>query len=382
MIVVIGDILIDEYIYGTSTRLSPEAPVPVVKFLEKERKLGGAANVYNNIKSLTQDVELVDITNCEMFPFAKSDYPIKQRIYADGHYVTRVDYEEEMDNSDLYDYVKQNVKDCTVVLSDYNKGTLKNPQRIITALKENNCYIIVDPKQDLEVYSGADIIKPNKKEYEEYNTDIDANMVVTLGKEGYMIDGVVYPTIEQDVYDVTGAGDTFLAVMAYYIDRGNKLEHACRMANIAAGVSVRHKGVYVVQPEDLNLKTIVFTNGCFDILHRGHIELLKASKKLGGHLIVGLNTDDSVRRLKGKERPINNQYDRKMLLESLAFVDEVVLFDEDTPYNLIQKVKPDIITKGGDYSVEDVVGNDLADVIILPTIENFSTTDTIRRIRQ
>ena len=161
MIVVIGDILIDEYIYGTSTRLSPEAPVPVVKFLGKERKLGGAANVYNNIKSLTQDVELVDITNCEMFPFAKSDYPIKQRIYADGHYVTRVDYEEEMDNSDLYDYVKQNVKDCTVVLSDYNKGTLKNPQRIITALKENNCYIIVDPKQDLEVYSGAGIIKPN-----------------------------------------------------------------------------------------------------------------------------------------------------------------------------------------------------------------------------
>lgn len=374
MIVVIGDILIDEYIYGTSTRLSPEAPVPVVKFLEKERKLGGAANVYNNIKSLTQDVKLVDIT--------KSDYPIKQRIYADGHYVTRVDYEEEMDNSDLYDYVRQNVEDCTVVLSDYNKGTLKNPQRIIRALKENNCYIIVDPKQDLEVYSGADIIKPNKKEYEEYNTGIDANMVVTLGKEGYMIDGVVYPTIEQDVYDVTGAGDTFLAVMAYYIDRGNKLEHACRMANIAAGVSVQHKGVYVVQPEDLNLETVVFTNGCFDILHRGHIELLKASKRLGGHLIVGLNTDESVRRLKGKERPINNQYDRKMLLESLAFVDEVILFDEDTPYNLIQKVKPDIITKGGDYAVEDVVGNDLANVVILPTIENFSTTDTIRRIRQ
>ena len=374
MIVIIGDILIDEYIYGTSTRLSPEAPVPVVKFLEKERKLGGATNVYNNIKSLTQDVQLVDIT--------KSDYPIKQRIYADGHYVTRVDYEEEMDNSDLYDYVKQNVKDCTVVLSDYNKGTLKNPQRVITALKENNCYIIVDPKQDLEVYSGADIIKPNKKEYEEYNTDIDVDMVVTLGKEGYMINGVVYPTVEQDVCDVTGAGDTFLAVMAYYIDLGNKLEHACRMANIAAGVSVQHKGVYVIKPEDLNLETVVFTNGCFDILHRGHIELLKASKKLGGHLIVGLNTDESVRRLKGKERPINNQYDRKFLLESLAFVDEVILFDEDTPYNLIQKVKPDIITKGGDYAVEDVVGNDLADVVILPTIENFSTTDTIRRIRQ
>tara|TARA_B100001287_G_scaffold185192_1_gene156222 strand:- start:153 stop:1280 length:1128 start_codon:yes stop_codon:yes gene_type:complete len=372
MIVVIGDILIDEYIYGTSTRLSPEAPVPVVKFVDKERKHGGAANVYNNIRSLTQNVQLVDVTN--------SEYPVKQRIYADGHYVTRIDYEKEIDNSNLYDYVKQNVKDCTVVLSDYNKGTLKNPQRIITALKENNCYIIVDPKQDLKVYSGADIIKPNKKEYEEYDTGTDANMVVTLGKEGYMINGVVYPTTEQEVYDVTGAGDTFLAVMAYYIDRGNKLEHACKMANIAAGISVQHKGVYIVKPEDLNLETLVFTNGCFDILHRGHIELLKESRMLGGRLVVGLNSDESVRRLKGKGRPINNQTDRKFLLESLEFVDEVIIFDEDTPYELIKKMRPDIITKGGDYESWSVVGGDLAKVIIIPTVEGFSTTGMIERI--
>ena len=301
----------------------------------------------------------------------------------DRHYVTRVDREETINNSSLFDYVSKRVHNCTVVLSDYNKGTLQDPQRLIQILKNNGCYIIVDPKQHLDLYSGADIIKPNKQEYKEYDNGVDTNMIVTLGKDGYMINGTHYPTQTQDVYDVTGAGDTFLAVMSYFVDRGDSLEFACEMGNKGAGASVKHNGVYVVHWKDLDPRpSIVFTNGCFDIVHRGHIEMLKASKKLGEHLVVGVNTDASVKRLKGNTRPINNESDRKVVLESLDFVDEVILFDEDTPQQLIERIRPDIITKGGDYTVDTVVGNELAKVIIIPTVENLSTTNTLKRIME
>lgn len=392
MIVVIGDIIIDEYVYGTSTRLSPEAPVPVVKHQKTERKLGGAGNVYNNIKSLFQttslgypgDVTLIgyrnDTTDWPVELFC-THMPLKQRIYADKHYITRIDREQTIDNSTLFDYVKKRVHNCTVVISDYNKGTIQDPQRLIKILKDNHCYVIVDPKQHLDLYAGADVIKPNKQEYEEYNNGVDTNMVVTMGADGYMINDVHYPTQQQDVYDVTGAGDTFLAVMSYFLDMGESLEFACEMANKGAGVSVQHNGVYVIAWKDLDPRpTVVFTNGCFDLLHRGHVEMLKASKALGEHLVVGLNTDASVKRLKGDTRPINNETDRKVVLESLDFVDEVILFDEDTPQKLIERIRPDIITKGGDYTVDTVVGNELAKVVIIPTVENQSTTNTIKRI--
>ena len=384
MIVVIGDIIIDEYVYGTSTRLSPEAPVPVVKHEKTERRLGGAGNVYNNIKSLTDDVTLIgyrnDTTDWPVELFC-THMPLKQRIYADKHYVTRIDREQTIDNSTLFDYVKKRVHDCTVVISDYNKGTIQDPQRLIKILKDNGCYVIVDPKQHLDLYAGADVIKPNKQEYEEYNNGVDTDMVVTLGADGYMINGTHYPTQQQDVYDVTGAGDTFLAVMSYFLDFGESLEFACEMANKGAGVSVQHNGVYVVHWKDLDPRpTVVFTNGCFDLLHRGHVEMLRASKALGEHLVVGLNTDASVKRLKGDTRPINNETDRKVVLESLDFVDEVILFDEDTPQQLIERIRPDIITKGGDYTIDTVVGNELAKVVIIPTVENQSTTNTIKRI--
>tara|TARA_B100002019_G_scaffold293159_1_gene319061 strand:+ start:1077 stop:2237 length:1161 start_codon:yes stop_codon:yes gene_type:complete len=384
VIVVIGDIIIDEYVYGTSTRLSPEAPVPVVKHEKTERRLGGAGNVYNNIKSLTDDVELIGYrndTNDWPKELLCTHMPIKQRIYADKHYVTRIDREQTIDNSTLFDYVKEHVHNCTVVISDYNKGTIQDPQRLIKILKQNSCYIIVDPKQHLDLYTGANVIKPNKQEYEEYNNGVDTDMVVTLGADGYMINGTHYPTQQQEVYDVTGAGDTFLAVMSYFLDFGESLEFACEMANKGAGVSVQHNGVYVVHWKDLDPRpTVVFTNGCFDLLHRGHVEMLKASKALGEHLVVGLNTDASVKRLKGDTRPINNETDRKVVLESLDFVDEVILFDEDTPQQLIERIRPDIITKGGDYTIDTVVGNELAKVVIIPTVENQSTTNTIKRI--
>ena len=385
MIVVIGDIIIDEYVYGTSTRLSPEAPVPVVKHEKTERKLGGAGNVYNNIKSLTDDVTLIgyrnDTTDWPVELFC-THMPLKQRIYADKHYVTRIDREQTIDNSTLFDYVKKRVHNCTVVISDYNKGTIQDPQRLIKILKDNGCYVIVDPKQHLDLYAGADVIKPNKQEYEEYNNGVDTDMVVTLGADGYMINGTHYPTQQQDVYDVTGAGDTFLAVMSYFLDFGESLEFACEMANKGAGVSVQHNGVYVVHWKDLDPRpTVVFTNGCFDIVHRGHIDMLKASKNMGDWLVVGLNTDSSIKRIKGNDRPINNQNDRKIMLESLDFVDEVILFDEDTPEQLIKNIKPDIITKGGDYTIETVVGHELAKVVIIPTVENYSTTNTITKLK-
>ena len=151
------------------------------------------------------------------------------------------------------------------------------------------------------------------------------------------------------------------------------------MAVSASTESVKHQGTYILSKDDIE-QTKVFTNGCFDIVHRGHIEMLKASKKLGDWLVVGVNTDRSVKRLKGDNRTINNESIRKIMLESLDFVDEVILFDEDTPERLIKRVKPDIITKGGDYTVDTVVGHELAEVVIIPTVENFSTTNTIQRI--
>ena len=395
MITVIGDIIIDKYTYGTSRRLSPEAPVPVVNFENETVQLGGAGNVYNNIKSLTENVQLVGYMSNEYLIAAPGIFmcnkmPVKQRIYSDNHYITRIDDEETIDNSNLVDYIRDNIKDQIVVLSDYNKGTLHNVQDILAVLKENNCYVIVDPKQDLSLYAGADILKPNSLEYATYDGSFEDmqvdTLVVTLGKDGFRIvndvsDYTVGAQNQSTVFDVTGAGDTFLAAMAYYIDQGNTVEFACQMGNRAASVAVQHPGTYVIKPSDLSYPKVVFTNGCFDILHVGHIDYLTRSKQLGDYLVVGLNSDSSVKRLKGDSRPCNTQEDRKFMLESLSIVDEVIVFDEDTPLELIKKVKPDIITKGGDYTVETVVGNELAEVVIMPTVQNKSTTAIINKLK-
>lgn len=397
MITVIGDIIIDEYWHGTSTRLSPEAPVPVINLENTYTRLGGAGLVYSNIRNLTEDVQLIGymseeykldvpgILDCKKMP-------VKKRIYADGHYVTRIDDEEYINNQTIYAELKK-IKNQTVVLSDYNKGTLDGIETIIRILKQNGNTVLVDPKKDLFSYRGADLIKPNKKEYSAFNSEFSSlgvqNLIVTLGEEGYKIinkDGetLVPADHKETVFDVTGAGDTFMAVLAYFIDNNEPVEVACRWANKAAGIAVKHNGTYNIEWDDLkedSTETIVFTNGCFDILHRGHIEYLKESKKLGDKLIVGLNSDKSVKMLKGDTRPVNNQDDRKAVLEGLKFVDQVIIFDEDTPRELILKVKPDIITKGGDYTIDKVVGHELVKkTIIIPYRENLSTTNTLERI--
>jgi D-beta-D-heptose 7-phosphate kinase/D-beta-D-heptose 1-phosphate adenosyltransferase len=212
-------------------------------------------------------------------------------------------------------------------------------------------------------------------------------LVITRASKGPIIitENDVYQLegINKEVADVTGAGDVFIAAMTYYLAKGEHIQEACDKANKLASLSVGHFGTYTLTEDDIRTieKKVVFTNGCFDIIHRGHIDYLQKSKKLGSKLIVGLNSDESVARLKGTVRPHNKQEDRKKVLEALNCVDEVIIFNGDTPYELIKDLKPDIITKGGDYkTIEEVVGNDLAEVIIIPFTEGYSTTKTLENL--
>lgn len=376
-VLIIGDIIIDKYIYGSSTRLSPEAPVPIVAQERIVETMGGAGLVYENLKSLGVDVDLYN---------HGEDSSIKTRVICDGHYVTRIDDDVIADSEAVLDkVVNDDFSQYTyVVLSDYNKGVLGASNKIIEYINQFGCKIIVDPKDHADYYEGAWLVKPNNKEFGDFGfTDWQGNIITTNAGENViaLIDNQVYniPVERVEISDVTGAGDCFLAAFVYGLTRGYDYETCLKLAVKGSTASVKHSGTYILTVKDLK-DTKIFTNGCFDILHRGHIEMLKASKALGDYLVVGLNTDKSVSNLKGPNRPINNEADRKVLLESLGFVDEVILFDEDTPLELIKKIKPDIITKGGDYTTDAVVGNELVEVIIIPTVENFSTTNTIRRI--
>ncbi len=376
-VLVLGDIIEDRYIYGTSTRISPEAPVPVVTYKEEKTTMGGAALVFDNLKSLGVNVSLFEIGQ---------PYSTKTRIICDGHYITRIDNDVNIDGDNVLENILN--KDFNeydyVILSDYAKGTLDRSLEIIDHLGKFNCRIVVDPKKDAYNYRGAWLVKPNNSEYFKYNFDNWKSNIITT-KAGKTvtatIDGKKYtvPVQKVEVNDVTGAGDCFIAAFVYALTKKYSYKKCLEMAVSASTESVKHQGTYILKKDDIE-QTKIFTNGCFDIVHRGHIEMLKASKQLGDWLVVGVNTDRSVKRLKGDNRPINNESNRKIMLESLDFVDEVILFDEDTPERLIKRVKPDIITKGGDYTVDTVVGHKLAEVVIIPTVENFSTTNTIQRI--
>jgi D-beta-D-heptose 7-phosphate kinase/D-beta-D-heptose 1-phosphate adenosyltransferase len=207
-------------------------------------------------------------------------------------------------------------------------------------------------------------------------TNAGKDVTATIDNKQYTV-----PVTQVEVNDVTGAGDCFIAAFVYALTKEYDYEKCLQIAVNASTESVKHSGTYIVKEEDLQ-KRVIFTNGCFDILHKGHLSLLKQARELGDKLIVGLNTDASVKRLKGDERPVNDQTTRKEQLELISYVDEVVLFDEDTPYELINKLKPDLIVKGGDYTVEEIVGHDLAPVHIVPTVESYSTSDTIKRIME
>ena len=371
-VLIIGDIIIDRYIYGTSTRISPEAPVPVVTYQHEVEKLGGAGLVYENLKSLGVDVTLFD---------ADQPHSVKTRVICDGHYITRIDNDENANGDEVLRAIKRqpNLEQYEyVILSDYNKGTLDESIEIIKYLNTFGCKVIVDPKEHANHYKGAWLVKPNYKEFSDFGfTNWGGNIITTNAGENVVaiIDGKVYnvPVDAVEVNDVTGAGDCFLAAFVYALTKGYDYKHCIELAIKGSTKAVTHLGTYTLVVSDLEDR-VVFTNGCFDVLHKGHLVLLKEARRLGDKLIVGLNSDDSVRRLKGALRPFNDVNTRREQLELIPYVDQVVVFEEDTPYNLIKELQPNLIVKGGDYTVEEIVGHDLAPVHIVPTIHGYSTT--------
>ena len=416
MIKVYGDLMLDRWIEGDATRISPEAPVPVLKETTQKFFPGGAGNLAVNIASLNGEIgvygsiapdrEGYRIIDC-FSKFKKISFnasmdskltTTKNRLVGQGgQHIMRWDREEEYNGLEAFSRLLQDLKSKDIVcVSDYAKGTVKH--NTIERLLEKDCKILVDPKQKPEYYKGAYLVKPNMHEYESWFGKYTKEkallqlkkfgwtyLVVTDGANGMHILSTEckYEHIQepvQEVADVTGAGDTVLAVIAYYVEQGVDMFDACKKACYAAARAVEHRGNHIVTHDDLK-NNVIFTNGCFDLLHVGHLKLLEFAKSKGKKLIVGLNSDKSVKSIKGDTRPVNSQDIRKTQLESLPWVDEVILFDDDTPYDLIKSVKPDLIVKGGDYGVKDVVGHDLTDVCIFPTIKDFSSTKIIETMK-
>jgi len=373
-VLVFGDVIIDKYIYGTSERISPEAPVPVVKYQHEVETLGGAGLVYENLKSLGVDVTLLQ---------TEQPRSIKTRVICDGHYITRIDDDKVADSTAVlsnvlrsdfseYDYV---------ILSDYNKGVLDESLKIIEHLNKFNCKIIVDPKEHANQYKDAWLVKPNNVEFIKFGfNNWQGNIITTNAGDNVVasIDGVDYnlPVAQVEVSDVTGAGDCFLAAFVYGLTKNYDYTQCLELAIKGSRRAVQHVGTYILTHNDIE-ERVIFTNGVFDIMHTGHFNLLKEARSLGDKLIVGLNSDASVKRLKGNNRPVNNIEKRVEQISILPWVDEVHVFEQDTPYELIKHIQPNLIVKGGDYTVETVVGHELANVHIIPTVGGYSTTQII-----
>ena len=448
-IVVIGDVILDSYIIGSSNRLSPEAPIPVVKYEKEFFRLGGCLNVFNNLKNLKQSAHVIGVTgndnsrkevinllggkNFEGL-IIDEDRPtiIKQRIMIGNQQVVRVDQEvtsdidEETQNKIFRHLVKYHSSNDIeiIILSDYNKGVLNQDlcKKIIEYSIKNNIKVLVDPKgNDFSKYKGSYLITPNYKEaveitnskfYNENYIEISnyiknqfsiKNVLITLSEKGVFLNhnhkNYKYKSNVKDVSDVSGAGDTVMATIAYCLNIGKTLPKSCEVANYAGGVVVSKAGTasifisdieFLLKNEldfkDSNSKKIIFTNGCFDILHIGHLKILSEAKKLGDYLIVGLNSDSSVKNLKGNNRPINQQEIRKEMLDSIKFVDEVIIFSEKTPLKLIKKIRPNILVKGGDYKIDEIVGykeviESGGEVKIIPLVNGFSTTNIISKLK-
>ena len=463
-ILVIGDLMIDHYLWGSCDRISPEAPVQVVNVERESSVLGGAGNVINNLHSLGAQVDVISVTGgCEISDELKAlltDIKVdtqylttqkdritskKSRIIASQQQVVRYDREstDEISHESqkkILDTFKSIIADYdAVLLSDYGKGvlTFELTQSLISVANESNKKVLVDPKGlDYSKYKGAFLLTPNKKEASEatqisirddesltqaitqLKTECDLDVsLITLSEQGVAIydDKLrIHPTVAREVFDVTGAGDTVLASLGYALACEYEIDDAVEFSNLAAGVVVgkigsatatlneiieyesslnkstsdehiKTLGEITALSEELKArgKKIIFTNGCFDILHAGHVRYLETAKSYGDILILGLNSDRSVTALKGEGRPINIQMDRAYILAALEAVDYVVVFDEDTPYDLIKAVKPHVLVKGGDYEGKDVVGQDIADELkLVQFVDGKSTTRTIEKIQQ
>ena len=461
---VIGDLMLDEYVTGTVERISPEAPVPVVRAQTTEHRLGGAANVARQIAMLGARVSLAGICGEDapgeellrlcaasgidtraVLKLAGRHTTRKLRVVSHSHQLLRLDWEDIQPCAanvtlQLLEKLDSGEPPAAIILSDYAKGVL-TPETLAAMLRSRATIPrVVDPKhRDFARYRGATTVTPNLHELEvacgrtlpvEDTAAIAAaarsvmanagleSMVVTLGSRGMLVvphdaPEVAVPAMRHEVYDVTGAGDTAIAVLTLALAAQAPLIEAAQLANAAAGVSVCQVGAVAVSaasirdalaahPDGKLLsrqelaaraatwrsegKRIVFSNGCFDLLHAGHLSLLSHASKLGDVLVLAINSDASVRRLKGPERPLVPQAERAALLAALTFVDAVTIFEEDTPLAVLQTIKPHVLVKGGDYQPSEVIGRELVEaaggrVVIVPLTPEKSTSSLVARIR-
>lgn len=461
-LLVAGDVMLDRYWYGPTSRISPEAPVPVVRIDREDARPGGAANVALNIAALGARVHLLGVVgqdesarnlqrileagavSAEFEASSQSPTVTKLRVVSRNQQLIRLDFEQSARQVGAFDAqayrgrFRAALKAAKVVLlSDYDKGTLADVAGLIADARAAGCRVLVDPKgADWRPYAGATLLTPNLLELEavvgpcpddaavvakgmQLMADCDLGaLLVTRSERGMTLlqpgqEPLHLPTQAREVFDVTGAGDTVIAVLGASIAAGQGFAQAAHLANLAAGVVVGKLGTATVSPAELvravrrqheedtgvldepelharvaqarrNGQRIVFTNGCFDLLHVGHVRYLEAARRLGDVLIVAVNTDASVKRLKGAGRPINTLDDRMRVLAALESVDWVVPFDEDTPRRLISEMKPDVLVKGGDYKPDEVVGHDIVEaaggqVRVLDFYAGYSTTELIRR---
>ena len=459
-VTVIGDVMLDRYWTGPAGRISPEAPVPVVRVMQTQERPGGAANVAVNIAALEAPCSLIGIvgrdeageklTAClerlhiDTAFAACSDRPTitKLRVMSRNQQLLRLDFEEGLEGFDHAELLTA-LRTCltrtqAVICSDYGKGALLAIADMIAMARAAGVPVLIDPKgRDFARYRGATLLTPNLQEFEAVAGAVSSEedlvarartmisdlqlqaLVITRSEDGMTLirrgrEPVHLPARAREVYDVTGAGDTVIAALAAALAGGMELVSACELANRAAGIVVGKLGTSSVSPQELREdlersatrsygivaedellaqvtelrglgRRIIMTNGCFDILHRGHVEYLRRARALGDILIVAVNADDSVRRLKGPGRPVIPLDSRMCILEALACVDYVVAFSEDTPERLVTAIRPDVLVKGGDYTVEQIAGHRQVleaggQVITFPLVEGQSTSGIIRRI--
>lgn len=465
-VLVVGDLMLDRYLWGAVERISPEAPVPVVRVDHKSCVAGGAGNVASNLSALGCKVALAGVVGtdddgCQLLELLRSAgvdtaavlstadrlTTCKTRILGGQQQMLRLDVEKSGDYSLellslLLSGIERSVSECSaIVLSDYGKGLLGDSvcQAIIRRGHELSIPTFVDPKGlHYEKYAGCDVILPNRIELaavtstepgdlellirkgEELRSKLGiSRLAVTLGELGITLldrDGINrFPALAREVFDVSGAGDTVIATMSAAVASGVDLHDAVRLANMAAGIVIRKLGTVPISQDELlaslasNGETsqgekicskeallkrvahwrlagqrIVFTNGCFDLLHVGHLAILEQAKREGDYLVVALNSDRSVRALKGVNRPVITEDARAKLVAALPYVDAVVLFDEETPLNLIRAIRPNVLVKGGDYTEEKVVGaSDMktwgGKVTLIPVIDGISTTAILKK---
>ena len=466
-VLVVGDLMLDEYIWGNVERVSPEAPVQVLEWLSHHDGLGGGANVAQNLVALGCEVWTAGVVGRDdkgvrlrqllaeqgvhtddVLDDALRPTTTKLRVLAHAQQILRIDREFSQRLGDelqqqLVERITARIPQVDgVVCSDYGKGVLS--REVLAATRRqaqvDGKLVLADPKgTDYSRYMGFDYVTPNRKELEAASqlparTDDEivraghavldqirsSGLLVTRGQDGMTLirperPPFHVPALAREVYDVTGAGDTVLGVFALALFGGAEPEVAAELANLAAGIEVGKLGAAAVGREEIlrciegaalhdgekflrrgdipkmvsqargQARRIVFTNGCFDILHLGHIKLLQKARALGDILVVGINDDASVRRLKGEKRPLIGENERAHVLAALDCVDFVTLFPEDTPLVLLELIRPDVLVKGGDYAIHEVVGRDMVEsyggrVELVPIVEGFSTSDLVRRI--